>query len=161
MSPQPKGRGNILLLVLSVHFAHCLLSISWTNKWILTKLAQTHYWEGGKKWLDFGDLVHDQTCTDTVLGGRKEVIRFWWPLPHFQGHFQILTKKSLSASYLLNQMTDSGQTSYIVMLGWFKDLLRFYWPWPNFQVYHTIKTKNEPCLDSVSWTSWWILTKLA
>ena len=29
-------------------------NISWTNWWSLTKLAQTHYWEGGKKWLDFG-----------------------------------------------------------------------------------------------------------
>ena len=34
---------------------HCLHSVSWTNWWSLTKLAQTHYWEGGKKWLDFGD----------------------------------------------------------------------------------------------------------
>ena len=26
------------------------------------------------QWVDF-----DQTCTDTLLGGRKEVIRFWGP----------------------------------------------------------------------------------
>ena len=50
------------------------------------------------------------------------------------------TQKCLSASYLWNQMTDSGQTSYIVTLGWFKDLIRFLWPWPNFQGHHTIKT---------------------
>ena len=59
----------------------------------------------------------DQTFTDTLLvegrwggGGREEVIRFWWPWSHFQGHtstwkLQILTKNSLSAPYLLNQMT--------------------------------------------------------
>ena len=36
--------------------ASFLHSISWTNGWNLTKLAQTHYWEGGMKGLDFGDL---------------------------------------------------------------------------------------------------------
>ena len=89
------------------------------------------------QWVDF-----DQTCTDTLLGGRKEVIRFWWPLvTPVLWYFQILTKTSLSAPYLLNQMTDSGQTSYIVTLGWFKFLIRFWWPWPNFQGHHTIKTE--------------------
>ena len=33
----------------------------------------------------------------------------------------MFTKKSLSAPYLLNQMTDSGQTSISVMLARFKD----------------------------------------
>ena len=71
-----------------IRIASCLHSISWTNGWILTKLAQTHYLDGG-----------------------EEVIRFWWlwwSWPHFQGptstlNYQILTKKSLSAPYLLNQ----------------------------------------------------------
>ena len=31
-----------------VRVASCLHSICWTNWWILTKLAQTHDWEGGK-----------------------------------------------------------------------------------------------------------------
>ena len=80
MSPQPKW-GDILLLVwipleLGIRVASCLHSIFSTNGWILTKLAQTHYWEGGKKWF-----------------------RFWWPWSHFQGHtsnlnYQILTKKA-------------------------------------------------------------------
>ena len=35
---------------LSVH------SISWINRWNLTKLAQIHHCDGGKKWLDFDDL---------------------------------------------------------------------------------------------------------
>ena len=67
---------------------------------------------------------------DTLLGRGKEVIRF--------GDLDLIFKvtpalelskfdqKSLSAPYLLNQMTDSGQTSCIVMLGWFKDLIRFW-----------------------------------
>ena len=32
------------------------------------------------QWMDF-----IQTCIDTWLGGGKELIRFWWPWPHFQG----------------------------------------------------------------------------
>ena len=44
-----------------------------------------HAFEWGKyllnQWLDF-----DQACIDTWLGGGKELIRFWRPLPHFQGH---------------------------------------------------------------------------
>ena len=84
---------------------------------------------------------YDQTDTDTLLGRRDYI---WWPWPHFQGHtafwnFRSLTQKRLSAPYLLNQMMDSGQTSYIVMLGWLKDLIIFWWPWPYFQGHHTIK----------------------
>ena len=93
------------------------------------------------EWVDF-----DQTCTDTLLGGGKKWLDFWDLALVFKVtpaliNFQILTKKSLSAPYLLNQMTDSGQTSYIVTR-WFKDLIRFWWPWPNFQGHHTIKTKK-------------------
>ena len=78
-----------------------------------------------------------QTCTDTLLGRGKVLVRFWWPWPHLQGHtstlkFSSFDQKSLSAPYLLNQMTDSGQTSSIVTLGWFKILIRFWWPWPIF-----------------------------
>ena len=44
-------------------------------------------------------VYFDQTCTDTLLGGRKEVIRFWWPWPLFQGDtsteiFKFLPKKA-------------------------------------------------------------------
>ena len=34
-----------------------------------------------------------QISTDTSLGQGKEVIRFWWPWPHFQGHCIIKTLK--------------------------------------------------------------------
>ena len=64
MSPQPKGRrGHIAFGEDPVDIAHCLLS------YLLNQ------------WVDF-----DQICTDTLLGGRKEVISFWWPWPHFQDH---------------------------------------------------------------------------
>ena len=39
-------------------------AISWRDRWILTKLAQTHHWIG-----------------------RKKMIRFWWFGPYFQGHW--------------------------------------------------------------------------
>ena len=42
------------------------------------------------QWLEFY-----QTSTDTSLGQGKEVIRFWWPWPHFQGHYIIKTKNEL------------------------------------------------------------------
>ena len=87
MSPQLKRRGGHIAFgvdPVSVRVASCLHSFSWTNAWILTKLAQTHYWDGAKKWLDFSD-----------------------PWPHFQGHtstlkFSNFDQKSLSAPHLLN-----------------------------------------------------------
>ena len=96
-----------------------------------------------------------QTCTDTLLGERKEIIRFWWPNSHFQGHtgtfkFPNFDHKWLSAPYLLNQMTDSSQTSHIVTLGWFQDLFRFWWPWLNFQSHHTIKTVKMSLVCTLS-----------
>ena len=80
--PNRRGGGYILLLVriLSAStlliFDSCLHSITWTNEWILTKLVQTHYWAGGKKLLDFGDL-------DLIF---KVTPALW--------NFQILTKKA-------------------------------------------------------------------
>ena len=34
----------------------CVYSISWINRWNLTKLAQILHWDGEKKWFDFCDL---------------------------------------------------------------------------------------------------------
>ena len=83
------------------------------NGWILTKLVQLYCWDRDKNWLDFGDLDHifkvtgglrlleiglsvpylmkewvdfDQICTTILLWHEKELIRVWWPWPHFQGH---------------------------------------------------------------------------
>ena len=89
----------------------CLHSVSWRDEWILTEPAQLYLLEIQKSWLDFGDLdsvfkatggprmlknalsallkgLMDfyQTCTDKSLGDAKELIRFWWPWLHFQGH---------------------------------------------------------------------------
>ena len=119
--PWPHFQGHYIIKTLKMSLV-CTL-ISWINRWNLTKLAQIHHWDGGKKWLDFGDLdpifkvtwtpwnsiliekslcTHYllnqwlefyQTSTDTSLGQEKEVIRFWWPWPHFQGHFIIKTLK--------------------------------------------------------------------
>ena len=33
------------------------------------------------EWMDY-----DQTCTAILLRQGQELIRFWWPWPHFQGH---------------------------------------------------------------------------
>ena len=34
-----------------------------------------------------------ETNTDTSSGWGKEMTRFWWPLPYFQGHYIINTQK--------------------------------------------------------------------
>ena len=68
------------------------------------------------QWVDF-----DQTCTDTLMGGGKEVFSFWWHWPHFQGHTSTLKfsnfdpKKVLSTPYLLNQMTDSAKRHILIL----------------------------------------------
>ena len=111
------------------------------------------------QWVDF-----DQTCTDIIGRGGKKWLDFG-DLDLIFKHFEILTKM-LVCTHLLNQMTVSDQTSYVVTLGWFKDLIRFLWPWPNFQGHHTIKTDifkfwpKKACLHPVSWTKWQILAKI-
>ena len=92
--------------------ASCPHSVSLLNGQILAKLTQICHWEGEKCLLDFGDLDpifkvtgglrllenglsasyllkewidFNQTCTSILLGHVKELIRFWWPWPHFQG----------------------------------------------------------------------------
>ena len=39
-------------------------------------------------------MEFDQTSTDTSSGWGKEVIRFLWIWPYFQGHYAINTQKS-------------------------------------------------------------------
>ena len=87
--------------------------ISRTNGWILTKLVHLYCCDMEKNRLDFGDLDpifkvtgglrvlenglsapylqnewmdFDQTCAAILLRQGQELIRFWWPWPHFQGH---------------------------------------------------------------------------
>ena len=66
--------------------------------WILIKLAQTHYWDGEKKWLDVGDLGLIFKVTSALL------------MSHFD-------QKKMPAPYLLNQTMDSGERLCIVSLG--------------------------------------------
>ena len=91
----------------------CLHPISRMNGWILTTLVHLYCCDMEKNWLDFGDhgpifkvtqglrllendlsasylmkewMDFDQTCTAILLWHEKELIRFWWPWPHFQSH---------------------------------------------------------------------------
>ena len=64
-------------------------SISWMNKWILTKLVQLYCWDMEKNLLDFGDL-------DPIL---KVTVRLK------------LLENCLSAPYLLNQWMGFDQIS--------------------------------------------------
>ena len=107
------GGGHIVFSADPVGIASCPHSISLLNGRILAKLTLIYHWEEEKCWLDFGDLDpifkvtgglrlmenglsasyllkeridFNQTCTSILLGHVKELIRFWWPWPHFQGH---------------------------------------------------------------------------
>ena len=99
--PQPKGMGGGCIAFgadpVGVRIASCLHSFFWSNRWILTKLAYTHYWDGGKNWLDFGDLDLIFKVTPVI----------------FMSNFD---QNTLSALYHLNQITDSGQSLYTVGL---------------------------------------------
>ena len=72
----------------------------------------------------------NQTCLDTLLGGGKELIRFWWPSPYFQDHNRTdlmsnFDQNSIQARYILNRMMDSGQTLDNVSFLHKKVLIRF------------------------------------
>ena len=62
MSPQPKGGGDILFLV--------RIPSAWASESASALLLSVRYLLN--RWMDF-----DQTYTDTLLGGRNELIRFW------------------------------------------------------------------------------------
>ena len=98
----------------------CVHSISWINRWNLTKLEQKHHWDGGKKWLDFGDLDLIFKVTPALWNSN-------------------LMEKSLCAHYLLKQCLEFYQTSTDTSLGQGKELIRFWWPWPHFQGHYIIK----------------------
>ena len=117
------------------------------DKLIFTRLAQIYHCEMEKNWLDFADLdlifkvteghwvlekmacQHNifwtewwmdlkQTCTDISLWNEKELIRFWWPWPYFQGHRRSeMLKNGLSEPYLLNGWMDFNQTCINISLG--------------------------------------------
>ena len=92
--------------------------------------------EEGTIWLDFGDLDlflrsqwyfgwrwrllsflciifwtnwwnFDQTCIDTLLGGGKELLRFWWPWPYIQGHSGTLKCPQYGFHALSSELVDA------------------------------------------------------
>ena len=92
------------------------------------------------EWLDF-----DETSTAILLRQGQELIRFGWPLSHFQGYRETqIVGKCLFCTLSLEWMGGFDQTStaillrqgqelynYIVVHG--KELIRFWWPWLHFQ----------------------------
>ena len=112
-------------------------------------------------------MEFDQSSTDTSMGLRKEVIRFWWPWSHFQGHTGTLKlkywlEKSLCAHFILNQWLEFYLTSTDTSLGHGKEVVRFWWPWPHFQGHYIIKTvKMSLVCTLISWMNRWNLTELA
>ena len=77
-------------------------------------------------------------------------------------HFecQILTKKKLVCTLSLEPNNEFKPNIMYCIIGIDKRII-FEWPWPNFQGHHTIKTvKMSPVCTLISWTNWWIFTKL-
>ena len=129
----------------------CLHTISLLNGQILAKLTQVYHREAEKCWLDFGDLdpifkvtgwlrllenglsAHyllkewidfNQTCTSTLLGHVKELIRFD-PIFKVAGGLRLLDN-GLSARYLLNEWMDFDQTCTAILLRQRQELIRFF-----------------------------------
>ena len=99
-----------------------------------------------KSWFDFGDLV----LFFKVSVGLK--------LPN-------LSQRCLCAQYLMNRLADFNQIYMDITFGHDKKLNRFWWPWSNFEGHcQTYSTKIKPksvCLDAISWTIGWNVTKFA
>ena len=72
-------------------------TISLTNGYNLTKLAQIHHQDGGKKWLDFGDL-------DLVMGRWSKELENWSISPTFQA-------LDLNPKFSINRNTISAENS--------------------------------------------------
>ena len=135
MSPQPKGRRDIAFGAdpVGVHVVSVLSAL-------LSPEPMGGFWP---------NLYRN------IIGRGKKSDQIWVTLTLFSRshqHFELsrFDQKSLAAPYLLNQMTDSDQTPYIVIFGWFKDLIRFSWPWPNFQGKHAIKTVKMSLVCTLS-----------
>ena len=121
----------------------CVHSISWINRWNLTKLAQIHHWHWGKKWLDFGDLDLIFKVTPALWNSnfdRKKLVCILYLepiagiLPNWHTYIIRTRKRS---DWILVTLTSFSRSLH------YKD------------------SKNEPCVHSISWNNRWNLTKLA
>ena len=127
-----------------IRVASCLHSISWTNGWILTKLAQTHYWEGGKKLLDFGDLdlifkvtpalwnfqiLTKNACLHPISWTKWQILVKLHILWHWDGlkiwlDFDDLDPKTVKIRLVCTLSPEPNG----------KEMIRFWWSWPLFKV---------------------------
>ena len=78
--------------------------------------------------MDFSQTLHIIS-----LGKLKDLIRFWWPWPNFQGHHTIKTKMILNCSLFLTNVWIFYQICTERTLGQGKEVIRFWRPWPHFQ----------------------------
>ena len=108
----------------------CVHSISWINRFNLTKLAQIHLCDWGK---------------EVIL-----VILISFSRSHQHFEIQILIVKSLCAHCLLNQWLEFYQTSTNTSLGQGKEVIRLWWPWHHFQGHYIIKTLKKSLVCTLS-----------
>ena len=80
---------------------------------LIEKSLCAHYTCILNQWLKFY-----QTSTDRWLGHRKEVIRFWWPWPHFQGHYIIKTLKMILVCTLISWINRWNLTKLAQIFHW-------------------------------------------
>ena len=73
-----------------------------------------------------------------------------------------LTSFSRSHRHCECQILTKKLVLYCIIRIFLKEMIIFWRPWPNFQGHHTKKTvKMSLVYTLISWTNWWILTKLA
>ena len=115
--------------------------ISRLKGWILTKLVHLYCWDRD-----------------------KELIRFWWPWPHFQGHMMAqIVGKWHSCTLSPEWMDGFWLNLYIyIVVTWKKNWLYFGDLDPVFKVTWGLRLlKNVFFWHPFSWRNGWILTKLA
>ena len=127
----------------------CLHPISRMNGWILTKLVHLYCRDREENLLDFGDLDpifkvtqglrllengmsapylmkewmdFDQACTTILLWHEKELVRFWWPWSHFQGHRRV----QIAGKWLVCTLSPDWMDGF----------------WPNLYIYIVVTWKR-------------------
>ena len=141
--------------------------------WLRPNIGMYHL-EVEKNWINFGDFItggqsmfknalsalcllngsadFNKTCTDILLGDAKELIRFWWPWRHFQGHLRSKKLENAFSHFISWRdgwvLTKSAQIYFWEMKKNWSDSGDLD---PTSRSQKVRKCWRMPCLYSISW----------